>query len=73
MSQPKHAGGRPPLPQAAKRKNWNITLSDGERTAIEIAAARAGQAPRVWARQALLEKAEGWHVPPHEPGDPDPF
>jgi hypothetical protein len=58
MSAPKHPGGRPALPPTAKRKNWNITLSDGERAAIETAAARAGQPPRVWARQVLLDKAE---------------
>lgn len=58
MTERKHAGGRKALPQEAKRKNWNITLTEGERQAVEAAAQRAGLAPRVWARQQLLKAAQ---------------
>lgn len=58
MTEGKHAGGRPALPQGEKRKNWNLDLNDQELATIEAAATRAGQKPRVWAREALLKTAQ---------------
>lgn len=57
MTKRQPGAGRKALSPADKRKNWNIMLSDAERTAIEQAADRAGDAPRVWARKMLLQAA----------------
>jgi uncharacterized protein (DUF1778 family) len=50
--------GRPPTPKKlAKASLLSVRFSEGERAALEAAAAREGARLSEWARRALLEAA----------------
>lgn len=47
--------GRPPKPPSLVRdESLTIKLSEAERNAVEAAAKRIGEKPRVWARTVVL-------------------
>jgi hypothetical protein len=64
MSETRKAGGRPKAAPEAKRKQYDVRLTDAEWAAIEQAAQRAGLPARVWMRQVLLQTAQAGPPPP---------
>ncbi len=59
METDRNKGGRPAIPEADRRKQWDIRLTAAEVQRITAAARRTRLAPRVAARQVLLDWAEG--------------
>ena len=50
-------GGRPPAAPEAKRKQYDVRLTEAEWAAIEQTAQAAGLPPRIWMRLTLLQAA----------------
>lgn len=51
--------GRPPLPEGMVKTVFTVRVTEAERAAIMAAAADAGKPVTQWAREALLERAQG--------------